>query len=110
MTCITLKTDTFHHFGSYGYFKKKSEAYIRLNCYNYVLARVGKVFERNNGITSKWAEALVDGKRVYAFGNHLVPYISFVSLINILGTLCVQKKYERNTFSVPCRELLSDGY
>lgn len=92
----------FHAIGNYGYLKKKSEEYIRLNSSRYVIARIGKILERDDGVINEWRSGLERGLEIRAFHNHVVPYISFFSLKKILTSLCTQENFVNKTFSVHC--------
>jgi len=92
----------YHPIGIYGCLKKKSEEYIRQYSQQYIIARIGKVLEGDGEVLYQWVSGLAAGRKIYAFNNHLVPYISFDTLKKILQRLCILKDFDHKTISVHC--------
>jgi len=98
----SIVKNEYHPIGIYGFLKKKSEEYIRQNSQKYIIARIGKVFEGDGELLKQWVIDLDADRKIYAFDNHLVPYISFETLKKILYNLSILEYFNNNTVSIHC--------
>lgn len=99
----SIVKNEYHPIGTYGFLKKKSEEYIRQNSQKYIIARIGKVFEGDGELLNQWVIDLDADRKIYAFDNHLVPYVSFETLKKILHHISILEKYSNNTVSIHCK-------